>query len=75
MAVGDVGGVVRNAFLPIFLAWLLQIVLIRIGGVRMYRAAQPFFTGAILGFLLGVVLSLAVDAVFYPGTPHRTEWY
>ena len=75
MAVGDVGGVVRNAFLPIFLAWLLQIVLIRIGGVRMYRAAQPFFTGVILGFLMGVALSLAVDEVFFPGTPHRTEWY
>jgi len=75
MAIGDVGGVVRNAFLPIFLAWLLQIVLIRIGGVRMYRAAQPFFTGVILGFLMGVALSLAVDAVFFPGTPHRTEWY
>ena len=75
MAIGDVGGVVRNAFLPIFLAWLLQIVLIRIGGVRMYRAAQPFFTGVVLGFLMGVALSLVVDAVFFPGTPHRTEWY
>ena len=75
MAIGDVGGVVRNAFLPIFLAWFLQIVLIRIGGVRMYRAAQPFFTGVILGFLMGVALSLVVDAVLFPGTPHRTEWY
>ncbi len=75
MAIGDVGGVVRNAFLPIFLAWLLQIVLIRIGGVRMYQAAQSFFTGVILGFLMGVALSLVVDAVFFPGTPHRTEWY
>ena len=75
MAVGDVGGVVRNAFLPIFLAWFLQILLIRIGGVRMYRAAQPFFTGVVLGFLMGVALSLAVDAIFFPGTPHRTEWY
>ncbi len=75
MAIGDVGGVVRNAFLPIFLAWFLQIVLIRIGGVRMYRAAQPFFTGVVLGFLLGVALSMVVDAVFFPGTPHKTEWY
>ncbi len=75
MAIGDVGGVVRNAFLPIFLAWFLQIVLIRLGGVRMYRAAQPFFTGVVLGFLMGVALSLVVDAVFFPGTPHRTEWY
>ncbi|MEE2710870.1 MAG: DUF6785 family protein [Gemmatimonadota bacterium] len=75
MAVGDVGGVVRNAMLPIFLAWLIQSILIRIGGVRLYRRAQPFFIGMLVGYILGIALSFAVDMIWFPGTPHETEWF
>ncbi|MDP7237588.1 MAG: hypothetical protein QGI34_12735, partial [Candidatus Latescibacteria bacterium] len=75
MAIGDVGSVVRNAFLPLFLAWLIQILLVRFGGVRLYQAAQPFFLGMLVGFLMGVGLSLVVDMVWFPATPHRTEWF
>jgi hypothetical protein len=75
MAVGDVGGVVRNAVLPIFLAWLIQTLLLRFGGPRLYRRAQPFFIGMLVGFTLGVALSFAVDLLWFPDTPHETEWF
>jgi hypothetical protein len=75
MAVGDVGGVVRNAMLPIFLAWLTQSLLIRFGGVRLYRRAQPFFIGLLVGFIMGVALSFLVDMIWFPGSPHQTEWF
>jgi hypothetical protein len=32
-----------------FLAWLLKVSLLRYGGMRLYRAAVPFFVGLILG--------------------------
>jgi hypothetical protein len=32
-----------------FVAWLVKICLLRYGGMRLYRAAMPFFIGLILG--------------------------
>jgi len=75
MAIGDVGSVVRNAFFPLFLAWLIQTLLMRFGGVRLYQAAQPFFLGMLVGFLMGIGLSIGVDMIWFPATPHRTEWF
>lgn len=75
MAVGDVGGVVRNAMLPLFLAWLTQSLLLRFGGARLYHKAQPFFIGMLAGFVVGVALSFVVDVIWFPASPHQTEWY
>ena len=75
IAVGDVGGVVRNAMLPIFLAWLTQSLLLRFGGVVLYRKAQRFFLGMLVGFALGTGLSYLVDMMWFPGTSHATEWF
>ena len=36
-------------WMPVFIAWLLKFLIIRYGGVKMYRAAVPFFLGLILG--------------------------
>ena len=32
-----------------FIAWLLKLLILRYGGLRLYRAALPFFLGVILG--------------------------
>ena len=36
-------------WMPVFIAWLLKFLIIRYGGVRLYRLAVPFFLGLILG--------------------------
>ena len=36
-------------WLPVMIAWLLKFLIVRYGGVKMYRAAIPFFLGLILG--------------------------
>lgn len=36
-------------WLPVLIAWLLKFLIIRYGGVKLYRLAIPFFLGLILG--------------------------
>ena len=33
----------------IFLGWAAKLILLRLGGMRLYRRALPFFLGLILG--------------------------
>jgi len=41
-------------WMPLFFAWVIKGLLLRYGGVRLYRQALPFFLGLILGqFLVG----------------------
>ena len=42
-----------------FVAWAMKSLLLRYGGMRMYRQAMPFFLGLILGdFVTGAAWSL-----------------
>ena len=44
---------------PIFLSWLAKATVLKIGGVKLYRQAVPFFLGLILGdYTLGCIWSL-----------------
>jgi hypothetical protein len=36
-------------WMPIFVGWFIKALIVRYGGVKMYRAAIPFFLGLILG--------------------------
>jgi hypothetical protein len=36
-------------WMPFFVAWLIKAIILRYGGMRLYRAAIPFFLGLILG--------------------------
>lgn len=46
-------------WLPVFLAWTCKFLLIRYGGVTLYRAAVPFFLGLILGdYTMGALWAL-----------------
>jgi hypothetical protein len=36
-------------WLPVFIAWVLKLIILRYGGVKLYRTAIPFFLGLILG--------------------------
>ncbi len=53
--------------------WIIKAVLLKFGGLRLYRKASPFFVGMILGdFLTGTFWSL-VGAVFE--IPVYRVWY
>ena len=53
--------------------WIIKAVLLKFGGLRIYRKAAPFFVGVILGdFLIGTFWSL-VGAVFE--IPVYRVWY
>jgi hypothetical protein len=64
---------VLRIFFPVFLAWLIQSLLLRFGGVRLYRDAQPLFLGILVGYVLGVGVSFVIDLVWFPANPHSYE--
>ncbi|MBI4551117.1 MAG: hypothetical protein HY710_02530 [Candidatus Latescibacteria bacterium] len=57
----------------IFLVWLVKMLLLRFGGTRLYRQAQPFFIGMLVGYVLGVALSYGVDLIWFPNSGHVVE--
>lgn len=64
---------VRFMFLPFFLAWLIQVILLRLGGGTLYRRAQPLFLGILVGYVMGMALSFLVDSLWFPASPRQFE--
>jgi hypothetical protein len=54
----------------VFVAWLLKSVILRLGGIHLFRRLRPFFIGLIVGFFLGIGISYGVDAVWFFGKGH-----
>lgn len=51
-------------WLPIFVSWLLKVLILRYGGLQGYRRALPFFLGLVLGeFSAGFVRTI-LDLLF-----------
>jgi hypothetical protein len=46
-------------FAPLFLAWLIKLILLKAGGLHLYRAGLPFFLGLIIGHF-------AIAGLFWP---------
>lgn len=64
---------IRGLTFTLFVAWLVQVILLRIGGVRLYRKVQPLFLGILVGYVVGVLAAYIVDTVYFPDTPHISE--
>ena len=64
---------IRVAFLPFLLAWLIQVILLRVGGVRLYRSVQPLFLGMLVGYVVGAAVSYLVDGLWFIDRPHLFE--
>ena len=60
---------INLVWMPLMIAWVVKGLIMRYGGVRMYRAAMPFFLGMILGQMivgsLWHLLGLAMDITPY----------
>ena len=69
------GGPARNAFFPVFLAWLLKTILIRIGGVRLYQAVQPLMIGIMVGYVLGSAVAILADFWYFRGSIHELQFF
>jgi hypothetical protein len=64
---------IMNFMFSIFLAWLIKFLLMRFGGVGLYRKTQPLFLGILVGYVLGVAVAYVVDSVWFPDSPHVIE--
>ena len=59
-------------WLPLLIAWLAKLTVLRYGGLRLYRIALPFFLGLILGdCTMGTLWSLIGLLL---GTPTYNFW-
>ena len=61
---------VRRQAISIFIGWAAKSIIIRFGGIELYRKGVPFFIGLILGQFLGVGISFIIDMIFFPGNGH-----
>ncbi|MDA0745727.1 MAG: hypothetical protein O2954_04365, partial [bacterium] len=59
------------AIFSIFLIWAFKAILLRIGGVTLYRKWQPAFLGLLAGYALAVALSFVIDVIWFPGQGHN----
>lgn len=68
-------GVLTHQVFSIFLVWLTKTVLLKIGGIALYRRVMPLFMGLMLGYVLGIALVFVVDVVFFMGEGHLVhQW-
>ena len=65
------GVAIDNGAFTLFLAWAVKVLLLRSGGMSLFRRAQPLIMGMLVGFCAGLVLSNVVDIIWFPGQGHR----
>ena len=65
---------VEYSFLSIFIAWLVKLVIMRVGGLCLYRRVKPFFIGLIVGWGAGVAAGLLIDVIAFPGGGHALQF-
>jgi len=53
-----------------FLSWLIKLIVLRLGGIGLYRRTQPLFLGLLIGYAAMVGISSLVDAIWFPGEGH-----
>jgi hypothetical protein len=73
-----VGLVVANTSLhhvvtSVLIVWVVKSVIMRVGGVLLFRRVAPLFFGIIVGRSTGVLLSFIVDLIWFPGGGHSVH--
>jgi len=60
----------RRYGFSLMIVWITKSLVLRYGGVRLYRRSIPFWYGFIVGYLFGVGLSTIVDGIWFPDEGH-----
>ena len=63
-------GILQRQVFTVFVAWMVKSVLLKIGGIGLYRQSLPLFMGLMLGYVLGIGLIFIVDVLFFFGQGH-----
>ncbi|MFT5366519.1 MAG: hypothetical protein ACI8V2_001466 [Candidatus Latescibacterota bacterium] len=61
--------------MPVFIAWACKAIIMRVGGVNLYRQSKPVFFGLLVGYTAGVVWCFVVDMFWWPGQGHSVHWW
>ena len=65
----------RRTSFTVFIAWLIKLVMLKIGGPAFYRKSRPLFVGLLVGYVLGVALSAGIDVIWFPERGHSVHRY
>jgi hypothetical protein len=57
----------KYLFSSMFLAWLSKTVILRFGGISLYRRTVPLFVGLVVGQCVGLGMGLIVNLILFPG--------
>jgi len=57
----------------IFFVWLVKTLLLRFGGVQLYKRVQPLVVGMIVAHATCVFVSYLVDMIWFPGSGHAID--
>jgi len=61
---------IRASAFSVFVTWLVKAIILRVGGIALYRRSQYLFLGFLVGYAAGVALSGVVDFLYFPGDGH-----
>ncbi len=65
----------RRTSMTILLAWLVKLVMLKVGGPSFFRKSRPLFIGLLTGYVLGVALSAFIDILWFPERGHSVHRY
>jgi hypothetical protein len=65
---------VETAASSVLVAWVVKAVILRIGGMNLYRKARPVFLGIIVGYGAAILVAILADVLFFPEGGHYLYW-
>jgi len=65
--------VTLDSVLSIFIAWGAKAIILRVGGVGLYRRSRPFFIRLLVAQAAAVALAFLVDLIWFPGRGHQVH--
>ena len=68
-------GFVRLYVLDIFLVWMAKLLVLRFGGISLYRQVKPCCYGLIVGYVFAVGCSFIIDLIWFPAGGHYIHGY
>lgn len=67
---------VKSLAFSVFLAWMIKIIILKLGGIKLYKSVKPLFVGLIMGHFVAAGISFIVDMLWFPGQGHPvTGWW